>query len=291
MKREKDNMSLYADRSVQQCVEASFDFVRTNKRIWVISAIAMLMPVCLVMSIISMPALDYKKVFSNDVLWFNFFDIESSREDLFLIMFLLGMWFSYVHVHALMLAYKRGDDMATASLSSLRPYYFKCALRLLWLLFIPFALFFLIMEGGRNISFVIIVIMIPLSLLTSVYIMEDEGLVASISKSFRLGFSSFFYLSFCIIITLGVAILMGWALQTPAFIMEYFVKELIVDISNVFGGLAYIVMWIVFSSISYFGIFVIISMVVMGCVFQYGSVSERVDDTSIEREVEDFENL
>ena len=58
---------------------------------------------------------------------------------------------------------------------------------------------------------------------------------------------------------------------------------------NALGHLPFYIFWMVFSTISCFGFFVVVSMLVLGCAFQYGSVSERVDDTSILHEIEDLE--
>ena len=135
------------------------------------------------------------------------------------------------------------------------------------------------------------IVMVPLSLLPSIFILEHEDMATAISKSFRLGFSSWFYLVFNMFLTMIVASCVVWVLQMPAFAMNYIMDLLPKNADNALGHLPFYILWMILSTISCFGFCVMVSMLVLGCAFQYGSVSERVDDTSIAREIEDFENL
>ena len=46
-----------------------------------------------------------------------------------------------------------------------------------------------------------------------------------------------------------------------------------------------------FTSLVYLGLYLMVSMMLMSCAYEYGTVSERIDDASLESEIEHFEDL
>ncbi len=283
---------MYANRKVLQCVEASLDFIRANRRVWVKSALVLFLPICVALSLVALPMTQPQmNNAQNNYLWARFFELESWNFDFFLIVTCVGVWLAYVHVYALLLAeLQRDGGVKTVQLSTLVPYFLRSASRLWWLFAVPIA-FALIMNIGVLFCLLLPIILVPLSLLPSIFILEHESMPTAISKSFRLGFSSWFYLAFNMILTMMLAFCMVWVLQVPSLAMDIFMDILPKNADNALGHLPFYIFWMVFSTISCFGFFVVVSMLVLGCAFQYGSVSERVDDTSILHEIEDFENL
>ena len=268
-RKEEDRIQLYANRKVLQCVEAAFDFIRANRRVWVKSALVLFLPICVALSLVAIPTTHINN--AQNYIWERFFEMESWHFDFFLIVTCVGIWLAYVHVYALLLAeFQREEGVKTAQLSS--------ALALIMTIGVLFAL-------------LLPIILVPLSLLPSIFILEHESMPTAISKSFRLGFSSWFYLAFNIILTMMLALCMVWLLQVPSLVMDIFMDILPKNADYALGHLPFYIFWMIFSTFSCFGFCVVVSMLVLGCAFQYGSVSERVDDTSILHERENFENL
>ena len=290
-RKEEDRIQLYANRKVLQCDEAAFDFIRANRRVWVKSALVLFLPICVALSLVAIPTTQTQINNAQNYIWERFFEMESWHFDFFLIVTCVGIWLAYVHVYTLLLAeFQREEGVKTAQLSSLIPYFLRSASRSWWLFAVPIALAF-IMNIGVLFALLLPIILVPLSLLPSIFILEHESMPTAISKSFRLGFSSWFYLAFNIILTMMLALCMVWLLQVPSLVMDIFMDILPKNADYALGHLPFYIFWMIFSTFSCFGFCVVVSMLVLGCAFQYGSVSERVDDTSILHEIENFENL
>ena len=291
MKRPQENkILLYEDRSRAQCIEAVFDFMRANRRIWFRSAFTLLMPVCMVLgfSVLTLSADDRP---SGDTIMDWLFVWGPGFDLFFKVMVAVGTWMTFVHVYSLLEAYdEHGSALDAFTQRQMLPYYLRKAKVSWWLAILLAGVSYFVL-GSSNIwpSLLLLIVLVPLALLPSVVIIERLGVFSAFVKSLRLGFQAWFQLLFTIGLTLLFGFLMTLVIALPSLVMSGWFSSLAYGLSSN-NGLTLLVAY-GFTSLVYLGLYLMVSMMLMSCAYEYGTVSERIDDASLESEIEHFEDL
>lgn len=291
VKQPQDNrITLYEDRSVSQCIEATFDFMRANRRVWLRSAFTLLMPVCLVLGL-SVLTLTADEQPSDDFILDRLFVWGAGYDFFFKMMVVVGTWMTFVHVYSLLEAYdEHGAALNTFTQRQMLPYYLRNArysYRLAILL--SCAAYFVLGSNNWWLSLLAMVVLVPLALLPSTTIIERLGDFPALVKSLRLGFHAWFQLFFTIALTLLFGFLVTLVIALPSLVMGGWFSSLAYGLAENNG--ITLLFAFGFTSLVYWGFYLMVSMMLMSCAYEYGTVSERIDDTSLEGEIEHFEDL
>ncbi len=283
-----EKMSLFIDRSVSECIEATFDFMRINRRIWLRSAIALMAGACIVFSLL------FKSDTDGDTYsLFDFYNFGNVLRGGFTTIFflLLGGWLAFIHCYSLLIAYReQGSDLNTFTQRQMLPYYLSVARRTWWFVILLAVLVTLGgILGGILFLIMLLFVMVPLAHLPSVYLFEYEEVGSSVKRSFKLGYSGWFQMAVTIFVTAIVGMMMTAVVQVPALLFNWLFTTMAFSVDQL--PFPSIIVPIFTIAPICFGILVTMSMVLMGAAFQYGTATERVDEASLDTDIEMFENL
>lgn len=291
---QQPKIALYATRSMGEKINATFDFVKENWRVWCRYLIYFLLPVCIIQglgidSLIDL-ATQSNYVSEDDVIW--------GLITVFLFMGVGVMLMTTVNLTIFKAYQDRTNRLEGITLRELWHALWRNGVRMLLvgvfycvvfmplyillnivLIFIPLA--------GNLVSFALST---PVILLPIIYLYERPiGFIAAIKRAFSLGFSQFFQLAF-------LGIVMGFLIliinSTPVIaitVVELIKNEFFGDVTvvNSFFKLFSQVVAVASCMAVYMGI----SFYLLAIVFHYGSVTARRDDASLEGDINNFENL
>ena len=290
VKQQQNRIPLYEDRSVSQCIEATFDFMRANRRVWLRSAFTLLMPVSALLGLsvltLSSDDLPYgSSIFDWLFEWGPTYDL------FFKVMVIVGVWMTFVHVYSLLEAYdKHGDALNEFTQRQMLPYYLRKAKQSWWLAILLAGIAYFVLDSDSIfLAALALILLVPLALLPSIAIIERLGDIPALVKSLRLGFHAWFQLFFTFMLTLLFGFLMVSVVTLPSLMLSGWFSTLAYGLEKSNG----ITLLFAFGSTAlvYFGMYLLVSMVLMSCAYEYGTVSERIDDASLESEIEHFEDL
>lgn len=283
---------LYKERKMTECLEATFDFLRANRRVWFRSALLLFLPLCVVNSFLLFSSYDMDRIGmnANPHFWMeNFFDRTDNYSFSFMVMTYVVVWMVFVQVFSLLLANEESaDGVEGMSLKELRPRFISTA-KCSWYLPLVFvALLILLMVPGLNI--LVAVCMVPLALLPALHIIERLNVANAASKALSLGFPIWFKLAFNIVLVSLLGLYVFVVLFLPTLFLQWMKESLSTSQLHELERLFVIATGFVFTILAFFGLYVVSSMVVLLCAFHYGSSSEEKDASSLEGEVADFGN-
>ena len=288
----------YEERSVSKCVETTFDFMRSCRRLWLVTSLVLFAPVSLVLGFSLYTNGEYNFDMEN---WFSgvLFKWGDAWSYVFLFVFFLGVWMCFVHVYSLLLAYEdHGPAVDSLSQRSMFPYYKRVALRSWWMavLFGLALYYFFVRKSSFEIfsvpMFFIFIVMAFLVPLPPLVIFERQSLSDALTKTMRLGFSAWFTSLFTLLLTTFFGSLIITSIEFPLLLLSGITVTLFqgVEWLDSHSWLAQIPVCLL-STFVYFGFFVLLSMVLMAGAYQFGSVSERVDEASLDNDIDHFEQL
>lgn len=274
-----------------ECLEATFDFLRANRRIWFRSVLLLFLPVCVVVSLLMFSSMEEDAMDGDVFFWFDyFFNHIDQYAFAIVVMLYVGVWMVDVQVYSLLLANEEcADGVEGLSLRDLKPRFIQTALRS-WYLPLFFVLVLAVLGSASFMALFIFVLMVPMALIPSLCLVERLGIVAAVAKAVSMGFSIWFKLAVNIVLVslLGVYVFLVLFLPTGFFalLIETFSTSQLHELEKMFV----VFMGFVFTVLALLGLFVVFSMVVLVCAYHYGSLSEEKDASSVEGEVADFLN-
>ncbi len=286
-----DRLSLYEERSMSMCVEATFDFIRIHIMTWLRLGAVLLLPVCMLLSL-AVFTIDNDE-FLNDTRWnlgFSWGD-DDDTPIVFWLLEMLALWTVMMLVYALLFA--AADRKLPSSMRGMVHYVRRAAVRSLVSAIVLFVLLWAFFSFRSWFPVVpLLVILVPMLLVPPVWMMEDCSFFTAVSKGLRLGFSSWFSLFFMVLMVILIGVIITLVVNVPWIILQTILTE-IVPVNGESGGGLLFIKWViyVFTVLAYFCGLMVCSLVLLSCVFHYGSVSERVDDASLESDIEHFEQL
>ena len=285
-----DRLSLYKERSMSMCVEATFDFIRTHIMTWLRLGAVLLLPVCVLLSLHVLTVENDE--FLNDTRWdvgFTWGDADMPL--VFWLFEAMALWGVLMLVYALLFA--AADQALPSSIRGLMRYVRRAAVRSL----VSAIMLFVLLWAFLNFTtwfpgLLLAVLLVPMLLVPPVWMMEDCSRSTAVSKGLRLGFSSWFSLFFTVLMVMLIGVIIILVINVPWMILQTILTE-IIPVSGESGGGVIFIKWVIFmfTVLAYFCFLMVLSLVLLSCVFHYGSVSERVEDTSLESDIEHFEQL
>ena len=273
-----------------ECLEATFDFLRANRRVWFRSALLLFLPFCVVNSFLLFSSYEMDTMDTIGMNWMDkFFDGTDNYSLLFMVMTYVVVWMVFVQVFSLLLANEESSGgVEGMSLKELKPRFVSTARRSWYLPLVFVALLMLMMVPGLNIP--VAVCMVPLALLPALHIVERLSVMKAASKALSLGFPIWFKLAFNIVLVSLLGFYVFVVLFLPTAFLKLMIESLSTSQLHELERLFVIAMGFVFTVLAFFGLYIVSSMVVLLCAFHYGSSSEEKDASSLEGEVADFGN-
>lgn len=284
-----DKILLYENRSVSACIEATFDFLRQNRRVWFCSAFALFLPWSLLLGLSAFMLPD-DSLSSGLMVFDQLFCWQEDYRFFFSVVVFVGVWMAFVHVYSLLTSYHEHENSIDGfTQRQMMPIYARMSVRTFWLAALAFNCVLVLFISTSFLSLLSLFILIPLSLLPSVFLFERESIVGSFVKAFRLGFRAWFQLFLTLVLMMLFGFFMTMVIGLPSSLFGT-ALGLLTSTGEpeglLTGFFSYLLM-----ALSYFAFFLVVSMTLMAAAYQYGTVSERVDDTSVESDIQHFEQL
>lgn len=273
-----------------ECLEATFDFLRANRRVWFRSALLLFLPVCVVVSLMMFSSMKKDSMGEDVFFWFENFSQMDDYSMIILLAWYVAVCAVLVQIHSLLLANEeRADGAEGMTLKELRPWFIRTAIRS-WYLPLFFVLLVVLYGTEPILGFLMTVVMVPLALLPALHLIERLDFMNAISKAISRGFPIWFkiFINIVLVSLLGLYVFLMLFLPTGffAWMLETVSTSQLHELERLFV----IAMGFAFTVLASFGLCVVFSMVVLVCAFLYGSMSEEMDASSLEGEVADFEN-
>lgn len=289
-KSDTPKIMLYVDRTMGEKVNATFDFIKENWRVWLKFMFYGLMPLCIIQGIQFDGAIS--KLINNRY--------DNPFGDALEIFWLVpvGMVLVWSIVMALLKKYQeRPNRLRDIKVRELWPLLWKNALRMVGVgllstviavpvMIVGFVLFFLPFIA-QILAFGLI---LPLALWPVIYFYENDATYSSsFSKAWRLGFSKWIHLLYLgIVMVLLIHVLQG-VVAIPWMVLEIVFSEL-------FGGSGFVgaVFDVISNAIAvsyFFMVYVGMSFMALAFAFHYGSVASTQESASLDSEIDNFENL
>lgn len=291
MSQELDRINLYERRSISQCLETTFDFMRVNRRVWLRSTFVLIGPLALLLAllltVVNMAAPeDHHAGLDYFLGWFEF-DVP-----LLAASFGLGLWVVLVNVFTLVQLYEEYDGKIDRLLvADMWPHWLRCAGRTWWIaVLLTFFIILPFFSDSMFLGLAWLAVSVPLVLVPSVRLIGHAGVVNTLTKSVSLGFSAWFSLAFTVLLSLLVAFLVCTVLTFPLTILDVLSSTFSVDDATPWLLPTGLINFL-FCTLAFFAFFALLSIVVLTTVYQYGNLVERVDAASVDRDVSNFENL
>ena len=279
---------LYQQRSISMCIESSFDFVRVNISSWLfLFAVLLTIPSCILAYLFTKSHFEY----SYDGMGL-IPSLIQSLNPLFYVILFLGLWISVWASYTLLVAYF--DNRLPGkrlSLREARAYSHGMMGKALSIMVLAAILFFP-MTQHPILFLVVLIIGVPLLLLAPIWIIEETSFSDAIQKTFRLGFTAWFKIFVLVLLVILLCWMMMMSVSFPWLIYEMLIENVWIPNGVTASSMFLIqVIELLLTAFFFYVFFLMASVVVFSCVFYYGSVSESIDDTTLENDIENFENL
>ena len=139
----------------------------------------------------------------------------------------------------------------------------------------------------------LIAVAIALTLWPSVYLFEDIGVGASLTKAFRLGFATWGGI-FVVILVMGTITNVFQGVAMTPWYLTTVVKALFAESGNTAyqePSLLYSFFVYILAVVFVFGTYLSAVFGIIGLSYQYSHASEKLDSVTVESEIDNFENL
>ncbi|WP_300728738.1 hypothetical protein [uncultured Bacteroides sp.] len=302
METQTDKITLYAKRTFGEKVNAVFDFIRQNAKtlfkyltyfmlpISILKALSVSSSLQTILSMGASETIDYSQVMTD----FTWLILANNIGNIVLI----SLLFALIRIYN-----ERENGLQGLTMNELLPRFLKNLKRtvimiLLFTMLFIFLIFFfvLLLTYNENVLFFIaiplaFVMCIGLATFPVAYLLEDNPFFPTLVKTCRLGFRTWGG-ALAIIIVFGI---ITWILQKIASLPLGAVQ-----ISNNLLGentefLAsspnYIFITYLFSTIEAFGSYLASVLTFLGLAYQYGHSCEKIDNKSVDADIENFDNL
>lgn len=296
MRKIIQRIPLYQKRNIGEIINATFDFLKENKRLWFIGSTAILLPLCALMLMMESNVVDD---ITYDLYYLTLLTHISSAlvENAFAVvvatvaMQLTGAWlWTMQDLYANQPERLRTLTVRQA-LTAWLPKAGKMLLAGIIIVSINLFISILLQSGQLFLTLIILLTVPPVLLIGPVICLEKVGVWDAFTKAFRLGYKEYFRL-------IGVLLCMTLiyiALQFSIYWVSVLVSLLF---STLFGSLsinhlpfwgAVIIQFLVL--LMWYVSLMASSFLLLSMGYYYGDLAQKVDDASLENDIENFENL
>lgn len=285
---------LYKERTASECMNAAFDFIRSNWQILLRYSLYILLPVCIIQTVGIITVVD------------GILAQTSSPPIADLITFIVMGTVGFVLLNALIWTMvkfynERADGLATVTGQDFRHMFRHMLGRMvvavvpLLIILVPALALSVIVQLIIPIAFfAYMIVAMPILLIAPVYALEPVGIFMAIKRAFLLGFSqigTLILMSLTLVImvyTLEGIVMLPWGLLVA------FKSVLVTDPTSwtrpELAGLGKVV-FNLFSVLLCYVTYISIAVVLISAAYLYGSVVQQREDMSLLTDIENFENL
>lgn len=310
MESQKPKIALYAKRSFGEKLTASFDFIKENWKILLKFTTYLLLPVCLVQAL-SMNGLMRETASASEIIGTSGYSNTGmlasyfSYYGLYMLVYMIGMILLVSMVYALIKTYnEREERLEGITLGMLWPLLFRNIKRLLIITLVGLLLLVSICIVAGVLVYQVpllailfvplfFAVIVPLAIWAPIYLFEDISVVKSLQKTLRLGFATWGGI-FLVSLVMGLiaSILQGvtmmpWYIATLVkyiFAMSDTGSEL--TVSAGYNFILYLL-----GIIQAFGAYLAMIFTFIGMAYQYGHATEKMDNVTIESDIDNFDKL
>ena len=122
---------------------------------------------------------------------------------------------------------------------------------------------------------------------------EDTGIVSAYAKSVRLGWKTWAGIVGVIIVLYIISSILSGLVSTPWYIMVV-VKNVFTAQGNTAGfvsSFGYTAIQYLLGVVSCFCRSCVMALITIGCAYQYGHASDKIDGVGVDQDIENFETL
>ena len=311
MESQSPKVAMYAKRTFGEKLSASFDFIKENWRPLLKYTTYFLLPVSLIQAlslnglmggIVSFTNVAADGRLVSEGAWGLSF---LSYYGFYMLVYIIGMVLLSSLVYGLMRIYnEREERLEGVTFEMLKPVMMRNVGRLLlialWAVVLAMAFFILMIILSIAFPFLlilmvpaIVVFAVPLAIWAPIYLFEDISIVGSLKKAYRLGFATWggvFLVSFVMGIIAGIlqgVTMIPWYIMT--LVKTFFVMngtESAMTVSTGYNFVLYLL-----GVVQAFGAFVSMIITLVGLAYQYGHASEKLDNVTVESDIDNFDKL
>lgn len=290
-RKQQTKILLYVERDLGEKINATFDFVKENWRVWLKFMVYSLLPLCLLqgMNIDSLINGLIKQGNSDDFLM-GLLTIGA---------FVLIGTIVLITVNLVLLKeyQERPDGLKSVTFRGLWPVMWQEFFKVLAVGLVSTFVFLPVYVGGSIIAGLLPLIggivafscALPFALWPVVYVFEPTGYTESLGKAVKMGFNHWIKLAFMGTVMGLLVSQLQMIVTVPWGVLLFVNNELFNDVGAV--KVLMDVLFHVFTVASCFAVYVACSFMVLSLAFHYGSVAAVKDDASLSVEIDDFENL
>lgn len=312
MESQKAKVAMYAKRSFGDKMNASFDFIKENWKPLFKFTTYLILPLCLIQALSLNDVMGRSMAIAMTNTNTSDLNLLAQYGQTFWMSYGLSILCSIIGsiilssmIYALIRTYnEREERLEGITLSALKPLLLKnmgkmLKMILLAMLLMIIAVMVLVLLATLTPFTLILTIplfiacMVPMALLSPIYLFENIGIWAAFKKTFRLGVATWGGV-FAISLIMGFigGILQGIAMLPwyVATIVKYFFamsdSGSVVTVSPVYNFFLYLL-----GILQTFGAYIGSIFMIVGLAYQYGHASEVVDSVSVEEDIDNFDNL
>ncbi|MBR5654208.1 MAG: hypothetical protein IKX22_09035 [Prevotella sp.] len=289
MERPDDNLLLFRRRTIGELLDVPLDFLRHNRRMWLLWVALPLLPLSLLLALVGPPIgnewEDYVSIFFARLMGFDFDTGDSflSLETLLVALSLcLVLWSVHALFRSLGLALTNRRGSMLAELRWLAP-------RMLAFVVVAFLLLRMLSGGNAGYAFLLVILFLPLACVPPACLLRDKPLGETLAHTVSVSVRKWIELLVVVpVIGLLVFMLQG-VVQVPAMLVENAVNMFTLADERPD-------MWLLFlrflsTMLSWWAFFLGFSFLVISVAYVYGDGAEREDNVSLTEDINQFENL
>jgi len=277
-------VDIFAQRSVNQNIEAAFDFVRQNRLTWFRGSLLYLLPYSVLISLLWLPSEEVHSFDSNiDRI------AHAIATDDFALQLLPGFFLAALFSMSRLRRYLDHplDGLSWRQLASLaRPVFFRTFFVMILILAVEFAAIVVPSPSGLLLQ----VVVVPLCFLLPSYVLVGNDFTTAVPLSLKYGFRKWFQLLIVLVFMMFIAVMMCFAFQVPCelfHLLTEFFSKLSQSLSQLYAS----VMCCVDLCLIFYALFAGASFVVIAISMLYGSAEEDNGEMELEEDIDNFENL
>ena len=308
--QQSPKIPFYVQRPFGEKMNASFDFIKENWKVMLKYITYLILPVCLVQAL-SMNSFmgQYMGLIMNDLGNPSIDDFGAGFFLSYGVMMLCAMIGGLLMtslVYALVKLYnEREERLNNITFSDIKPLLFRNIGRLIVLGLVLtglliVAMFVMILLGMASTLTLIltfpafVALMVALTIWPPIYLYENIGVGASLSKAFRMGFATWggifgimFIMGIIASVLQGVAMMPWYMAVVVKSLFTYSTEGTIAGESNILYDIFVYLLGIVQA----YGVYLSMIFSLLGISYQYAHASEKLDSITVESEIDNFENL
>lgn len=308
--QQSPKIPFYVQRPFGEKMNASFDFIKENWKVMLKYITYLILPVCLVQAL-SMNSFmgQYMGLIMNDLGNPQIGDFGASFFLSYGAMMLCGMIGALLMtslIYALVKLYnEREDRLNGITFAEIKPLLLRNIGRLILLgliltgLMIVAMLVMILLGWGSGFTFILtfpafVAVVIALSMWPPIYLYENIGIGASLSKAFRMGFATWggifgimFIMGIIASVLQGVAMMPWYMAVVVKSLFAYSTEGAVASESSLIYDFFVYILGIVQA----YGTYLSMIFGLLGMSYQYAHASEKLDSITVESEIDNFENL